>query len=280
MIFSKLQLKFAMGFATILMLTACGQTPSQKQVQQNTQGGFDHSGIIGGRSVSVRDPEIVSTVGILDQKASGLCTGTLLSERLVLTAAHCLESEPEHIFVFFTPKIDKSARGNARGVKAYRKFDGYRPQQGANMGDIALILMEDGPGLPAPYAPVEVLQDFSVLQKGTPIVAVGYGLNKAWIKSSGAGVLRKVTLRIMDAQFTETEAAVNQSINEGVCSGDSGGPGYIRLNGKLYLWGVVSRGDSIPIPFVPKCFLISIYTRIDAYRAWIESASRDLYRYL
>jgi secreted trypsin-like serine protease len=255
-----------------LGLVACGNQAYQAKPPVTSHD----TAIIGGRTVSVQDAEIASTVGIWDRKLSGLCTGTLLSRRLVLTAAHCLESSPSEVVVFFNANLEKVTRDNARRVRDYGKFEGYNPKASSNMGDIALILLEGSDPLPPPYVPVEILSDFSVLRESTSFVAVGYGLSKAWIKETGSGILRKVELNIMDPRFTETEVAVSQTIHRGVCSGDSGGPGYLRINGKLYLWGVVSRGDSIPIPFVPKCALLSIYTRVDVYLPWIERMSQEL----
>jgi secreted trypsin-like serine protease len=47
-------------------------------------------------------------------------------------------------------------------------------------------------------------------------------------------------------------------------------------DGQLYVWGVASRGDSLPIPLVPKCMMFSVFTRVDAYQNWIIETVNQL----
>jgi hypothetical protein len=51
------------------------------------------------------------------------------------------------------------------------------------------------------------------------------------------------------------------------CNGDSGGPAYIKLDGKLLLAGVTSRGSEV-------CGLYGIYTRPEAALDWIIANTR------
>jgi secreted trypsin-like serine protease len=56
--------------------------------------------------------------------------------------------------------------------------------------------------------------------------------------------------------------------NHDTCRGDSGGPLYISISGKWLLAGVTSRGTDLAQTM---CGDGGIYTRVDKYRAWIES---------
>jgi hypothetical protein len=143
-----------------------------------------------------------------------------------------------------------------------------------DMGDIALLKFEGD--VPAEYTPAQLLTDSSQIADGRQIFVAGYGLNWTIGVSRGAGTLRAVALEVDEANYAKTETSLSQSVRRGICSGDSGGPAYLLQDGQLYIWGVASRGDSLPVPLVPKCMMFSIYTRVDAYANWIQEASNAL----
>ncbi len=257
-----------------LVLVACSNS-------QNLGLSDDHrdlqNGIVGGDEVKAGSREIFSTVGIFDKKSQSMCTGTLLSEQLVLTAAHCIGEEPKQMLIIFKDRFAKARKEDTRPVLDARQHPRYVGNiTSQNIGDIALIRFDAQAGIPAGYGPAQLLSDFSLLKSGTEILAVGYGLSWAWGVKAGEGTLRKVKLTVRDSEFSDTEILVDQSLRRGVCSGDSGGPGYLVNNGQLFVWGVVSRGDSLPSRLIPSCFLFSVYTRIDVYGAWLEKASLEL----
>lgn len=254
-----------------LLLAACSNpSPVQTEVTSDSA-----TGIVGGTEVSPGSREMYSTVGLYDKQSKSLCTGSLISENLVLTAGHCIGDDPKQMVVIFKQKFDDAQPENIRVVTAAKRHAQYNPKQSRNTADIAVIKFDSSAGLPQGYGPAKLLPNFSLLQPGARIVAVGYGLSKSWIFKSGAGVLRTTELKVKDG-FSETEIMIDQSLKKGVCSGDSGGPGYMDVDGQLYLWGVVSRGDSIPIPLTPNCFLFSVYTRVDVYAPWIIQAANEL----
>lgn len=259
--------------ALFLSLMACSQN-SNRTV--NSIAPEVSPSILGGQEVASGSREIVSTVALYNPIAKTLCTGTLIDQDIVLTAAHCITDKPEQMMVIFKNKINEAKADDFRRVVMAKKHEKYNPDQQANTADIAIVKFDIKNGLPASYGVAKMLPDFSLLKPAASIVAVGYGLNWSWIVNTGAGTLRKTQLKIHEAFFSETEIAVDQSLQNGVCSGDSGGPGYMDINGQLYLWGVVSRGDSLAIPLTPKCFLFSVYTRIDVYAKWVGDAILEL----
>ncbi|MDG0816304.1 S1 family peptidase [Bdellovibrio svalbardensis] len=256
-----------------LVLAACSDKSANQVGVVDTQS---NSSIIGGSEVKAGDREMVSTVGLYDKAGKFLCTGTLISGNLVLTAAHCIGEDPTQMVVIFKDKFSNAKPEDMRPVIAAKRHDKYQPEQRLNTADIAVVRFNPGAGIPAGYNTAKVLRDFSLLSPGAKIIAVGYGLNWSWVITKGAGTLRTVELEVENPAFSETEISLQQSLKKGICSGDSGGPGYIDIGGQLYVWGVVSRGAALNIPLTPKCAMTSIYTRVDVYAPFIIDAAKAL----
>lgn len=259
-----------------LFLAACSDKAGQSLSNQNIQVDADSAAIVGGRELKPGSREMVSTVGLYDLKEKFICTGTLISSNLVLTAAHCVGADPSKMVVVFKDNFSNAKKEDMREVVAAKVNTSFDPGKATNTADIAVIKFDDSVDLPAGYKPARILRDFSILKKGTEVVAAGYGLNWTWVTRKGAGTLRSAELKISEDKFSETEISLDQSVFKGVCSGDSGGPGYIDIDGQLYVWGVVSRGDSLPGRIFPKCMILSIYTRIDVHAPWIVEAMESL----
>jgi secreted trypsin-like serine protease len=63
--------------------------------------------IVHGSSVKSDDPHQASVVGIVfkNEEGEALCTGSLIAEDTVLTAAHCVDQNPSKIAIVFSSKI-------------------------------------------------------------------------------------------------------------------------------------------------------------------------------
>jgi secreted trypsin-like serine protease len=147
--------------------------------------------IIGGQKLNNTMPLANSIVAIWDSEQEFLCTGTLISESLVLTAAHCMISHPSKLRIAFG--TDAFLTLNAREVDVQKEFvrrvvsgrihEKYildivkQPVQDQN--DIA-ILKFAGP-MPQGYRPLPVLTDQSVLRPGAEAVIAGYGVTKVTV---------------------------------------------------------------------------------------------------
>ncbi|MNT65521.1 hypothetical protein D3C72_2035110 [compost metagenome] len=57
---------------------------------------------------------------------------------------------------------------------------------------------------------------------------------------TSSDVLRKGLVKIAGG-YGKTEIVFDQSDRNGVCSGDSGGPAFLEVKGKFYVFGVASR---------------------------------------
>ncbi|MBO9665499.1 MAG: trypsin-like serine protease [Bdellovibrio sp.] len=251
-----------------MALAACA--PNSNNNVANTQG----EQIVGGDKVERGSDVIRSTVALYDTKEHALCSGTLIAPDLVLTAGHCVGADPSKMIVFFSNEVKGAAKKDMRAVVAARVHKDYAPKKTYNTADIAIVKFAGG--MAEGYAPAKFLADAYLLQNDAQVVVAGFGLNWTWVVKKGAGTLRTTTLKIADAKFSPTEISLDQSVKRGICSGDSGGPAYLRVNGQLYIWGVASRGDSLPLPLTPDCFIFSVFTRADAYGDWIADTMAAL----
>jgi secreted trypsin-like serine protease len=258
-------------FASLSLLAACSQQPTAA-----IQTHESNTGIVGGDDVSPSSNVGRSTVAVYDAKVGAICTGTLVAPTLVLTAAHCVRSDISKLIVVFAPKIkgvNKELVRKAIGAVPHPLYAEETPFRDAH--DIALVRFAGS--APEGYQTVPLLADYSLIRKGGQIRVAGYGLNWTWGLQLGAGKLRTTVLQVDDPNFSATEFTLNQSIRRGVCSGDSGGPAYIEgRDGSLLVAGVVSRGDALPTPLIPKCFILSVFTRVDAYAPWIAQTAVEL----
>jgi secreted trypsin-like serine protease len=279
-------------FALVVLATLAGCSPSQNHSIENTQA----TSIIGGTPVTAEDviegTTIPSTIGkstvaivILVQKPNLppneslmqlTCTGTLLSNNIVLTAGHCVyqprPGEETESFIIFKDDLNAPEEADVRVVtRAIVHPDfGKSGQRGQDMNDVALLQFKGdmAPG----YQVAKLLEDESLLKKGSIVTLAGYGVTDG-VKKTSDRILRKVDVKVL-GPFGKTETALDQSHGKGACHGDSGGPAFITVDNTEYFWGLTSRG--IGKDGADDCSLFAIYTRVSAQAPFIQSALTTL----
>lgn len=235
-----------------LVLCSCGTAPQVDEVDQSIIGGVPTSG----------DPAVVAILGVKPGADAGsLCTGTVISPTVILTAAHCvhpqLVGQGATYTVYtgsdLTDPNDRCPCLEVASTHHHPLFNANNPVAGYDIGIVVLAQPIDV--TPVPYRVNPLTSDMT----GKPVRIIGYGLNKG-VKREGAGVKRVATvnLRSYNAKFVRTG-----QWGKGICNGDSGGPVLLKINGKETVIGVNSFGNMF-------CFGQSSSGRVDIYSNFIQ----------
>lgn len=201
-------------------------------------------------SSAYHDPYGVLTVDL--PRTHIVCTGTAINSNIVLTAAHCVQGRDIEHFCFLMDSV--SARGVA-AVKRHPEFDAS-DRDGVPANDIALVMLDGD----LAYDDRTALSNSDVLD-GTASVTVIKTL-----RDPGKAAFHVSEVENDVVWMGLTEFAAGRPEQQQPCHGDSGGPAFANsASGARVLVGVLSRGIR------NDCTSGAIYTRVDAFRTWIES---------
>lgn len=271
--------KFTMGSILALLLLAVSACApgNQNGSGQDVSGSSD--AIIGGKTVSAGSTlskQVFMLFAISGDGSQAICTATLLTRQHVLTAAHCVDGVKKMFAVFAVDAIGKLEEGNPMNdpdiivITSGRVFPKWKGSKdgavtGVDAGDIAVLRLAK----PAPAHMKVTKLHTTALRRGQVLVASGYGTTSG-TKSIGSGVLRETTVVVEEPIIGKSEFYVDQKSGRGICSGDSGGPSFVRTSfGEMVQVGVTSRGDQ-------KCAIGGLYTLVPAFSTWINDTVRTL----
>ena len=241
----------------------------------------NNNGIVNGTPVSVLDTIAQSTVSIMNDEQI-LCTGTLISTSIVITAAHCNLSNPSNnYYVGFSIEVPNGSNEvqKRKVLKQiiHPRFAALTPKEMANenlkdLNDVSLVLFEGA--APANYQPVWLLQDPRYLFKGQQLTVAGYGLTKGFPKIEYANSLMKANFTIASTDYARTEFVIFDNSGKATCRGDSGGSAYLNYKGRMILAAVTSR--SLTAKTANTCNGGSVHSSIPGNLAFINFAVKQL----
>lgn len=298
--------------ATVVALAGCASDTSdsadQAGVQEDDKDPVSWDAIVAGEEVRARKTRVASAVmqmAIVDRTTDEKghtsleqerCTATLIGERVVLTAGHCVD----HVLhrKLYRMQIDpKTARAKSAGypvIVVGHEIDRsspsaialavppeFREVDGAPQPDLALVLLDRPVHLPS-QALRPHLDLKGLVKTGGRVTAMGFGLTRfdplAPLKAGKPQGLYQKIFRVVDSRKVNWRAKRKASdtffmgVDRGqprgsICQGDSGGPVFAGnsepRSGAVTIVGVISRSEA-------DCGGFSAAVSVSKHADWIQ----------
>src|SRR5438445_5701632 len=251
---------FKMAFARTAILAVCLLLFTVSNVPAITYGFVDENNAYSNTGAFI--------IKVPDGRILPICSGTLISPTVFLTASHCTSYYTDQLaplgysaWISFDNPIPfddlTSMSTNLIAVNQVVTNPNYSQRQ-SDTGDIGLLLVssQDTVGITPAVLPREgLLNELSARNgmKNSVYTAVGYGVQDRVV---GGGVPffqdRNPVPRMF--AFSSFNALNNTFLrlsqnpatgNGGTCFGDSGGPNFLDVNGVRTLVAITITGDSV-----------------------------------
>jgi len=203
---------------------------------------------------------------------SPFCTGTLITEDVVLTAAHCLNTgnaskvrtmKPSALAIYVGDEPAVDILDHLYFTTETLIHPGFHPYSLTD--DIALVRLATA--VTEPVVPVPALPAGLGWSNGETLNFAGFGEDESGasgVKLQGDGLLDGLGCTVNgcpDGGDPATQISYTQDLGS-PCFGDSGGPAFVDRAGTIYVGGITSYGDA-------NCLVYGVSTRADAYETFI-----------
>lgn len=191
---------------------------------------------------------------------SFLCSASLITSQIILTAAHCVAkpntsdgslSVPTSNFKLLIPGVDFNAStkyvsvGKVVFTPGYANF--WRPELGdsrTQKDDIAFLFLSEPISSEFANYKIEIADEQevnSIKQSGKIIKHFGYGLQQKGLISGKPHLTELIANQLGSGRYPTSAAensktiSTNETGSKAICPGDSGSPWYTEIEGKLKL---------------------------------------------
>ncbi len=212
---------------------------------------------VGDRRAAIVNGELTDgdpAVGLI-WNGVGVCSATLVSPTVMVTAKHCILINDEDLVP--PPEVEVYWGADPEPTHQPTVVVAHEYHSAADIAVLELATMRTTEPVPMNTALLEPLI-------GEPVRIVGYGVTREGLFDHGVKRMGDTTLDEL-SPTPLGEAMLTGQTGSGTCDGDSGGPAFMTIEGVEQLVGVTSFGTG------PCGNSYDAAMRVDIYHEWISA---------
>lgn len=176
-----------------------------------------------------RDPELERHSVMILSKKGEICSGAIIKQDIILTAAHCVHGGSEYA-VYFRDASGQPVLLDPKKIVIHPNYIKDAITRRVRSIDLAILKLKDP--LPSKFLPVQMSN--KRLQAGDEVTIGGYGLTDEKRRTSNGNFFSS-PLEVIEPYgpskivlWLRGDALPQNGMNRGGCHGDSGGPIFDR----------------------------------------------------